>query len=105
MEQTEQWVWYEDSIAYTKEIDYDTDFCEVQILEQNPRRFQGKLTWSLSHESYVTSLSNTTVMSEHRISEIRPGLFIVDDGDEDYVPSEEESSDDSELDDLDQEDY
>lgn len=98
------WVWFEDSIAYTKEIDPDTDFCELQVLQQNPRRFQGKITWSLSDESYVASLSSTRDVTEHKITEIRPYLFIIDDGDEDYDPSSEESSGSSELDNLEEED-
>lgn len=88
------WVWFEDSIAYTKEIDPDTDFCEVQVLYQNTVRFQGKTTWSLTEESQVTSLSSTRDVTEHKITEIKYGIFIVDDGDEDYTPSSEESSED-----------
>jgi len=98
------WVWFEDSIAYTKEIDPDTDFCEVQILYQNPKRFQGKITWSLTEESQVTSLSSTRDVTEHKITEIKYGLFVIDDGDEDYDPSSEGSSEESELDNLDEED-
>lgn len=98
------WVWFEDSIAYIKEIDQDTDFCEVQILYKNPRRFQGKITWSMSDESYVTSLSNTRDVTEHKITEIKYGIFIIDDGDEEYIPSSEESSEESELDNLEEED-
>ena len=45
-------------------------------------------------------------MHEHNISEIRPGLFIIDDGDEDYHPSSDEESDaESELDELEEEEY
>ena len=100
------WVWFDNSIALVTEIDEDTDFCEIQILQQNPRRFQGKITWSLSNESTATSLSNTTELYEHKITEIRLGVFIVDDGDEDYSPSSEDVSDaESELDDLEEEEY
>jgi len=100
------WVWFDNSIALVTEIDEDTDFCEIQILQQNPRRFQGKITWSLSSESTATSLSNTTELYEHKITEIRLGVFIVDDGDEDYSPSSEDVSDaESELDDLEEEEY
>lgn len=99
------WVWFEDSIAFTKEVDPDTDFCELQILYQNPKRFQGKITWSLGDESHVASLSSTRDMTEHKITEIKYGLFVLDDGDDDYIPSSsEESSDDSELDIPDEED-
>ena len=96
-----QWVWFDDSIALVTEVDEDTDFCELRVLMQNPRRFQGKVTWSLSEEATATSLSNTMDLYEHKISEIRPDIFIVDDGDEDYQPSSDEESDaESELDEL-----
>ena len=99
-----QWVWFDDSIAIVTEVDEDTDFCELRVLMQNPRRFQGKVTWSLSEEATATSLSNTMDLYEHKISEIRPGLFVVDDGDEDYQPSSDEESDaESELDELEEE--
>jgi len=99
-----QWVWFDDSIALVTEVDEDTDFCELRVLMQNPRRFQGKVTWSLSEEATATSLSNTMDLYEHKISEIRPDIFIVDDGDEDYQPSSDEESDaESELDELEEE--
>ena len=101
-----QWVWFDDSIALVTEIDEDTDFCELRVLMQNPRRFQGKVTWSLSEEATATSLSNTMDMYEHKISEIRPYVFIIDDGDGDYQPSSDEESDaESELDELEEEEY
>ena len=99
------WVWFEDSIAYIKEVDPDTDFCEVQVLYQHPKKFQGKIIWSLTEESQVTSLSSTRDVTEHKITEFKYGMFVIDDGDEDYNPSSEESSDESELDNLDEEDY
>ena len=100
------WVWFDNAIAYVTEIDDDTDFCEIKILDQNPRRFQGRITWSLCEESIATSLSNTTDLHEHKVTEIRPNVFILDDGDEDYEPSSDEESDaDSELDELEEEEY
>lgn len=101
---TTQWVWFDSSIAIVKELDESTDFCELQVLYRNPRRFQGKVTWSLSDESVATSLSNTRDVTEHIISEIRPNIFIIDDGDEEYVPSSDESDAESEFDDLEEED-
>jgi hypothetical protein len=99
-----QWVWFDDSIALVREVDEDTDFCELRILMENPRRFQGKVTWSLSENATATSLSNTMDMCEHKVTEIRPDVFIIDDGDEDYQPSSDEESDaESELDDLEEE--
>ena len=103
---TPQWVWFDDEIALVTEIDDDTDFCELKTLMQNPRRFQGKVTWSLNEYATATSLSNTMDMHEHRITEIRSDVFVVDDGDEDYEPSSEEESDaESEVDDLSEEAY
>ncbi len=100
------WVWFEESIAHIKEVDVETNFCELQILHQNPKKFQGKVTWSLSEESHVTTLSETRDVTEHKITELKYGVYVIDDGDEDYIPSsEEESSGESELDDLDEEDY
>jgi hypothetical protein len=98
------WVWFDDMIALVTEIDEDTDFCELRTLSQNPRRFQGKTTWSLDEGAIATSLSNTMDLYEHKITEVRMNVFIVDDGDEDYTPSsEEESGTDSDLDDTSEE--
>lgn len=101
--QQPHWVWFDNQMALVSELDSDTDFCELHILRQNPKPYQGKVTWSLSEEATATSLSNTMEMYEHKISEIRPYLFVVDDGDEDYQPSDEESEAESELDELDEE--
>ena len=100
-----QWVWFDGSIALIKELDETTDFCEIQVMYRNPRRFQGKITWSLSDESCATSLSNTREMTEHSVHEIRDNVFIIDDGDDDYTPSSDESEAESEFDELEEEVY
>ena len=86
------WVWYNDQIALISEHDIETDFCELCILIKNVHTFYDKTCWRLNDTTEIVSLSDTADCTEHTIHEVREGVFVVDDGDEDYSPSSESSS-------------
>lgn len=92
----DHWVWYQDQISLIVEHDESTDFCELKVLREYPRTYQGKKIWTLSEENILSSMSETRECTEHDITEIRDGIFIVDDGDVEYTPSDtdEESDED-----------
>ena len=92
----DHWVWYQDEIALVVEHDESTDFCELKVLCEYPRQYQGKKIWVLAEENTLSSMSETRECTEHDITEIRDGIFIIDDGDVEYSPSDtdEESDED-----------
>ena len=95
------WVWYDNKIALVSDADAETDFCELCVLIKNVYTFYGQTCWSLENNTQIVSLSDTTDCSEHVIHEVREGLFVIDDGDEDYSPSSQSSSSTSDEDDYD----
>lgn len=95
----DHWVWHQNEIALVVDHNDDNDFCELKILKQYPREYQGKKVWVLSEENILSTMSDTTPMDEHVITEIRDGIFILDDGDEDYVPSESDEETDEDYND------
>jgi len=92
MDQVPYWAWYNDEIALVVEVDDESGFCELQLLQKNSRDYQGKQTHLLDETKTLASLTDVDPYPDIVIEEIKYDLFIVDDGDEDYVPSDSESS-------------
>ena len=95
----DHWVWYQDEIALVVEHDESTDFCELKVLCEYPRQYQGKKIWVLAEENTLSSMSETRECTEHDITEIRDGIFIIDDGDVEYSPSESDEESDEDYND------
>tara|TARA_R110002074_G_scaffold50892_3_gene128879 strand:+ start:244 stop:579 length:336 start_codon:yes stop_codon:yes gene_type:complete len=92
------WVWFENQIALVVEHDNATDFCELQILIEYPRKYRNLTVWVLAEDHTLSTMAHTRPCTEHTIEEIQEGVFVIDDGDMDYVPSTDESESDSEYD-------
>ena len=91
-----RWVVYEDEPALLLSCDESTDLCEIQRLSKNSRQYQGKITHSLYDNPEVVPYSQVeSPRGEFTVSQYFENLFVINDGDEDYSPSEEES--DSEI--------
>lgn len=101
------WAWYDDKICLVSDQDLETGFCEVQILIKSGTKHYDKDTWILSEDRQVVSMSETSDCDNHIIEEIAEGVFIVDNGDEDYYPSTQSSSEDgsADYDGTDSDDY
>lgn len=96
------WVWYQENITLVTNHDTATDFCELIMLLKNNRKYKGITTWSLDERVILANIHETRPCNEHTIKEIKENLFVIDDGDEDYIPSSEEDDDD---DDYSEEEY
>lgn len=91
-----RWVIYEEEPALLLACDETTDLCEIQRLTRNYKTYQGKTTHSLHGEAEVVPYSQVEDPdSSFTISQYFDDLFVINDGDEDYCPSPEES--DSEI--------
>ena len=95
-----EWVWFDNQIALVVEHDNATDFCELQILAEYPRKYRNLTVWVLADDHTLAAMADTRPCTEHTIDEIQEGIFIIDDGDMDYVPSTDESESSSEDDDY-----
>ena len=102
MEQ-DKWVWYQENLALVTNYDPATDFCELIILLKNVRKHKGLTTWSLDERVVLGSIHETRPCTEHTIKEFKGNLFVVDDGDEDYIPSSEDEEDDYDVDSAEEE--
>jgi len=86
MDETPQWVWYQDKIALVMGLDSRTGFIQLQVME---RQVENGYTWEAIDEPVIASLDDTHPVIEHEIEEIRPGVFQLDEGDVTYEPSTE----------------
>lgn len=91
-----RWVLYEDDVALLLSCDESTDLCEIQRLVRNHKSYQGKITHSLYDEVEIVPYSEIeSPRGELAVTQYFDDLFVLNDGDEDYCPSPEES--DSEI--------
>ena len=98
MDDTQEWVWYDDKIALVRNLEPKTGFCELQILEKQAGTPDGISTWDMSLDvSTLANIADTRPMVEHEIEEIRPGVFLLDEGDVTYEPSAEDSNSETDL--------
>jgi|TARA_R110002074_G_scaffold7504_1_gene32018 hypothetical protein len=82
-----EWVWYESKLARVESRDPGSDFCVINILRQTSVDF-----FTLEPQPVIVSSGDIRDCVEHEISEIRENVFLVDGGDEDYLPSSSSSS-------------
>tara|TARA_R110002074_G_scaffold9897_3_gene38555 strand:+ start:1154 stop:1480 length:327 start_codon:yes stop_codon:yes gene_type:complete len=101
------WAWYDGKICLVSDQDLETGFCEVQILSKSGTKDYDRNIWILSEDRQVVSMSEIRDCDTHLIEEIAEGIFIIDNGDEDYCPSTESSSEDEsvEYDSTESDDY
>lgn len=95
--ESEKWVWYQENIALVTNHDIATDFCELVILVKNYKKYKGLTTWSLDERVVLANIHETRPCNEHTILELKENLFVVDDGDEDYIPSSEDEDEDDDA--------
>ena len=99
-----RWAIYEDDFVLMVSSDESTDMCEIHRLSKNDRQYQGKITHSLCDEVEVVPYSALeSPREEPDIVQYFDDLFVLNDGDEDYVPSDGDYSD-SEISDVSVED-
>ena len=89
-----RWALYEDDFVLMVSSDESTDLCEIQRLSKNGRQYQGKITHSLCDDVEVVPYSALESPREDtEIVQYFDDLFVLNEGDEDYVPSDDEYSD------------
>ena len=94
-----RWVNYEGELALLVAYDESTDLCEIHRLTRNGRTYQGKVTHSLSDDIEVVPYSEVENPPEDpQVTQYFDDLFVLDDGDEDYFPTAEDSG--SEISDV-----
>ena len=81
------WVWYDNRLARVESRDPGSDFCVINMLRQTSVDF-----FALEPQPVLVSAGDIRDCVEHEISEIRDNVFLVDGGDEDYVPSSSSAS-------------
>ena len=85
-----RWVNYEGELALLVAYDESTDLCEIHRLTRNDRTYQGKITHSLSDDIEVVPYSEVeTPKEDPQVTQYFDDLFVLDEGDEDYFPSDE----------------
>ena len=92
------WVWYQDAIALIQVHDSTTEFCELQILEKNCKKYNGLTSWSFDDRVTIANIHETRPCTEHVIRQVKDNLFLIDDGDEDYVPETDSGEEDEDED-------
>jgi len=91
-----RWVVYEDEPALLLSFDESTDLCEIQKLIRNDKTYQGKITHSLYDDPEVVPYSAiTSPRGDFSVAQYFDDIFVINDGDEDYEPSEESDSENS----------
>ena len=93
-----RWVVYEDEPALLLSFDESTDLCEIQKLIRNDKTYQGKVTHSLYDDPEVVPYSAvTSPRGDFSIAQYFDDIFVINDGDEDYEPSDESDSENSSV--------